>query len=75
MTLTLLNQKSLILNVHLDIEPENFCTCTNCEKMDTAEECKCCRTIKFMAKKDGCVLDNELVDRILQPEILEINLR
>ena len=63
------------------LEPTDFCTCGNCRKMDTFEECTCCLNNRLyyqknMFSKEGmCVTDHIDFGKIICKTVLEVNLK
>eukprot|EP00092_Neocalanus_flemingeri_P023099 GFUD01025045.1.p1 GENE.GFUD01025045.1~~GFUD01025045.1.p1 ORF type:complete len:218 (-),score=40.11 GFUD01025045.1:26-679(-) len=55
--------------------PETYCTCGNCTKKPSLEESVCCKSMHQASTDQGCIVNNEYVDLILRPVMLEVSLR
>ena len=42
-----------VVNIDRIPEPEEFCKCNKCRKMETKVECKCCSANEFLSKSPG----------------------
>ena len=50
--------------------PEQYCKCGFCKQMPTEEESFCCG-----GSLGGCIIEHSLLNDLIKPESLEINLR
>ena len=73
------------------LDPTVYCTCGQCEAMPTLEESVCCNSIttsidktgiiiflsimKLINLDTGCINEDDLIEMILNPVILELTLR
>ena len=63
-----------LLSDETRLDPAHYCSCTNCCKMDTVEESSCCHSKKKLMP-GACITDDETFNLLLNPTVLEVNLR
>ena len=69
------------LSDHEKMNPTFYCSCEKCCWMETLEESICCKNSKCVDKAgldlstDGCITEKEIFKKLLDPAVLEVNLR